>query len=42
MESKVFTPEALMEDLLKKFAHLNDGGAKAREMYEKIKKAVKK
>ena len=36
MEKTQFTPETLMEYLLKKFEHLNDNGQKAKEMYDMI------
>lgn len=35
MENK-FTPESLMAYLTAKYAHLNDGGKKAQEVYDAI------
>lgn len=36
MVDNTFTPEKLMQDLVATFAHLNDGNAKAQEVYDKI------
>lgn len=36
MEKKVSVPQTLMEFLIEKYKHLNDGGAKAKEMYDII------
>lgn len=35
MENK-FTPESLMVYLTAKYAHLNDGGKKAKEVYDML------
>lgn len=32
----MFTPEKLLEDLIAKFAHLNDNNKKALEVYNRI------
>lgn len=32
----MFTPEKLLEDLIAKFAHLNDDNKKALEVYNRI------
>lgn len=38
----MFTPEKLLEDLIAKFAFLNDNNKKALELYNKIIEANKK